>query len=539
MVNVKLFQNSNSVKAPNSGRINVYSVPKLQHSVVSSSFNFEGMRALAASNMAGIAISFKGLESEITPTLEMMNSQLRDIKPEHIDQIVSDIDCPDKEVVIEIMKSATQFGNIDSLNSINEFVQNQREEGYEFYSFDNQALGIDKIINYLTKKKAFTNKPIDFVSKQEFLQKEKGALLLDANLISYLKSEPELLKHIEDNDFRLVYPQGWESGVTAFSLSSLRNLKEKAEKLSCLAFAQIQSGDSKEQAVENVLDYDMKNQLEEIGLHDKLLVVKNEKALEGEINSNSIANNLASKKMTELELEEALPTPYGTKQAIDILQNDAKIVSMRDLGCVAEKMHEKILKEAEEQGFSEKDICYWLPYKNKSYAMIAYQYQKINDISPDQFFVGKDSLPKTKEQKMVVVLDDYSGSGQSIREVSLDFTNMQKKNNTCDKLVVAPYYVTSKSAGYTRKHFEKEGQDVILIPGKETESYFSTDKYLAARREAYYSYADLIGRKSYGFVDENIAFPYMSPDNNTQFFADKIAKHYTFNSAGVKTSGDV
>ena len=492
------------------------------------------LQSKAASNIAALAMSAKKNDSSISSALKKMNDQLIDVTSDEINKIISKIPNDDKDFVFDLMNSATQYGNLDSLNSLYKSVAKYKESGYEFYSFtDNPVNGILSNFSYFARKKAFAENPATDCVKKEIFEKNKGAFIVDSNFIERLQMDPELCDHIKNNDFKLIYPEGWNKGITAYNLTTVEDITDRAIELNDLALSFQRKGKTQKESIEEALNYDVKEKLNQLGLLSKLDIVKNERiANSKQINPEKISENLASRKMTLEELERVLPARENEKNAaLTILENDAKTVSMREFGISAKKLHLDVQQLANEKGIDKDDIFYLIPLQNKSYNVVGLQYQQINGVSEKQFIYGIKNIPDSSKKRMIVILDDYAGSGTSVKEAY-----KYLRNKCSDDIVMATHLSTDMANKILTKAF-KDDAKCSFMPGKIINSYFNTPEYAAKRRSDYYTYSDLIGKSSFGMTEENIALPYMAPDNNIKFFADSIAKHYTLNSAGVRVSG--
>ncbi len=479
------------------------------------------------------SVSFGSALSAET-VLDKMNSQLMDVSVEDIDGIIEGFPSEDKDLVLDILKRATQFGNIESMNSIYDSVIDEKSKGYGCFSFtDPRANSLIETFSYLAAKKAFSRDPADFVDQDFIGYRKKGAFLLDKTILSKLQTNRDLLVQTTRNDYKLIYPEGWDSGITAFNLTTVDDIRKRTKKLYNLTKKlQEKNGLSKEDALSEALIYDTKKALKNIGLDKKLTVIKNNNIdFSKKPTSEDIASQLSSRKFDLNGFENMIKSQRGSRDvALEILQKDARIMSMRELGLIAKKTHTQIVELAESKNVKEDEIFYLLPLINKSYNLIALQYQQVNNIPESQFVLDRDMLKNNTKAKMVVVLDDYVGSGDSLKNARYFLRQLYK-----GELVLAPCVSTKTGAKFIDL-VSKEDDKCTFMPGSIINSYFDSPEFLS--KDNKYSYYDVIGKAGWGKVQANIVFPYMAPDNNTSFFADNIASNYTFNSAGIKKSDE-
>ena len=482
-------------------------------------------------NVAKIGnVSFGSSERELQ-VLNKLNSQLMDVNPSEVQEVIGQLPSEDKELGLKVLKRATQFGNFESLNGLYRSILDKKSQGYDCFSFaTNRVNSLIENMSYLNVKKAFPSDPSTPIDYDTIFYRKKGAFLLDKNILSRLENDSDLRNHIKRNDFKLFYPEGWDSGITAFNLTTIGDIKEKTYKLVDKTKEYKMNGVSEETAVERALIAPVYEKLSELGLENKLEVLNNPDIdFSEEPCCVDIAKQLESKKMTQEEFSASLPdSDYTRGPALDILDNDGKVLSMRELGLTAQKINSEVTSFAKERGISEDNIYYVIPRINKSYGLIALQYQQINDIPEKQFRFAFNKIENADEDSLLVILDDYAGSGDSLKNDYYDL----RKNNSCN-IILAPCVATKMGLKSIKNRLAND-EKANVICGQELEAYFYSKEYNSKTMK--YPYFDLIGKGGWGNTQANIAFPYMSPDNNTKFFADCMASHYTFNSAGVKKS---
>ncbi len=484
----------------------------------------------SASIYPSLSVSFKSL-SNVDDVLNSLNSQLMDVSEADVLSIVDEYPKKDRNLVLKILQRSTQFGNMESLNGLYDFLIAKKEDGLGVFSFSTHRVNsLIENLSYLHTKKAFEKDPATYIDLDTIYYRKKGAFLLDKNILSRIENDSNLQRHIKRNNFKLYYPEGWDSGVTVFNVNTLDEMKCKTNNIYKKVKANMAQGFSQDEAISNALNYDVKNKLKSLGLEDKIEVIQNNKVdFSVEPNASDIAKNLESRKMTKEAFEKALPQgDYKRGPALDILEKDGKVVSMRELGLIAKKVHGEIMDLAEQKGISEENIYYIIPRINKSYGVIALQYQQINNIDESKFERTYDQVVRADENSLYVILDDYAGSGDSLKDAYYDL-----RRNCGANIAIVPYIATKMGLKFIKSVLDDDDK-ASVINGKVLESYFYSKEYASINMK--YPYFDLIGKGGWGQSQANIAFPYMSPDNNTSFFADSIASNYTFNSAGVKAS---
>ncbi len=246
--------------------------------------------------------------------------------------------------------------------------------------------------------------------------------------------------------------------------------------------------------------------------------------------SQSIADNLKPNSMTSeqmTELSNKFPTPEAQQAAMDILAHDSSIYSAQGLSTAVAEQHQKIVEYATSQGIKPKNIYYAIPEAGKSYGLITQQYATVNHISPDHI-LQPGQLPAeinaTGEKTMMVVLDDVAASGQSVLgDVRRTMSNFNGPK------VVSPLLSTEVA-----NQLLGQQPSFKFLPQEIKPSFLDTSDFKAMSPAKQQLYKRVMGDLGYGGKGNDIAFPYMSPDNNSQFFATQVAQHYTLNGGGRK-----
>lgn len=499
----------------------------IQDSFIKSSEKKDNLNIYA---LSAPIISFgAGLKEE--DVLNKMNAQICDITKEDIEDVLSSFDEKNRPLSSKILYQASQFGNINSLNSIYDTIMLKKMKGYHPSCLSEGSRprnGILENLSYLYRKNAFNYDPAYFQSATDILMEDKGAFVLDDNLLSVLESNKHLREHIAEHDFQLFYPTGWNKGITVFNLTSKDEIAQKLDVLLSQVKKITANGRmNEEQAITFALNYDVYKRLMAIDLEDKLVPVSNinQKNVTSPT-AEDIANQFKSNKADLEKFKRVLPKKRELrKAALEILDNDARIVSMRKMGFMAKEMHSNIIKLAQENNIAENQIYYWIPRLGKSFGMVALQYQQINNIPEDKIIASARNIYPDSDKKMLVLLDDFVGSGDSMRHLYYQLTNFK------GQIVLAPYYTTETGFNALSEAC-KDNEKTHILPGEILESYFDTEAYKNKKIKTFHK--QLIGEGGWKNTASNIVFPYMAPDNNTAFFSAQVADLYTLNGAGVK-----
>lgn len=210
---------------------------------------------------------------------------------------------------------------------------------------------------------------------------------------------------------------------------------------------------------------------------------------------------------------------YGEKYVINSMNTMFDAVTPKKLSENLQVMHEKIVKYLKEHNRDFDKVYYVVPNKNKSFALINYQYKQVNDIDKMQNYImsrnsitsdGLD-LKNMPDGSTLIILDDYLLSGQSMRNEHFPYENMALSDNTCEKkninVIFAPLF-SSKQGLYEFNEFIKNsgrgGKDCII-----------TAKVLPESKPDDNNMTCLI--RSHKFLTSSV-MPYMGPDSNAEEF---------------------
>ena len=195
--------------------------------------------------------------------------------------------------------------------------------------------------------------------------------------------------------------------------------------------------------------------------------------------------------------------------------------SPQTLDVELKKKYQAIERKVQSLGKTMDDVYYFVPDKNKSFNLITRQFAKVNNIDNDKL-IEPHSYELFEDGKVGVVLDDFSGSGES--QISLLNYNrfLRRIYPYCQEgqqchILFAPIFATEKAKDYVERYIksmEREGID-FFMPNK----VVSFDKTMQdhLQRNDIKSLKDLYGGSGYSSSATSVVFPYSIPDNNTAF----------------------
>lgn len=465
--------------------------------------------------------------SEITSAkvAEKLNSQLAYFRLSDIGKIINSFASKDKELATLSLAHMSQWGRFESLNAL---ASNLAKENRTLYSENRTCLANN--IGYLKHKCSFKDLP--FANVDDYAEiKGKGMILLDEFVLERLSKDKKLADFLKQNsDIQLCYPEGWIHGINPFNQTSKEEVGSILKRVTQQAKTLIdKKGMSANDAIGSVLNEPVVSQLEELGLKDRLKIIGGEKIDKDAVSLSDIAEQFKHRGINaeylQRRLETELPKEYR-QLMLGAINNEAQVFDSRAMSLMMQEQYKKILEIAKQKNITPENISYFVHKPNKSYGIIAQQFQATNKIHPSQFI---DNAKDLSPSNLVVILDDYAGSGASLNVAAVEAI---KHNND---IVISPIFSTNYAIDKL-KQFDCP-EDFIsanVIPFKTVENFKRSTFYQTRPQQE----RGLLDKAFVGETginsDTSIAFPHMSPDNNHTFFNEFIAPQYLLNGNGAK-----
>lgn len=466
---------------------------------------------------------------------ENYKNKLYEITPKDLENICDNIEKNSnfsKHEILNAMQLVTQFGNMDSLKvigkALNEhdigFIPNNSTDFQAYISSSsiknalNNNFGLNATLNYCFDKKELQS-----------LDGNKIGVLIDHNKINDLEklSKNEINDINQRNNLKLFILSGYENGVNFIDRTT--NLEQQT--INLLNYAQINN-----MPADVAIDNEILKRCKNIGINP--IIIKNKK----EPTISNIYNQLKPKQISKNELkatidatsintfEEANKQSECVNGLVQYLNNTLEVYTPERISINLKKLHSKINKQVKAIGKSEKDIIYIIPETGKSYDLINYQYQKINNIPKDKFITLKDetSLKKINtDNKVLVIIDDCSLSGSSLLEDEnfnyYTTASYAKHNNS--NIIFAPIFISREAKERLQNAINKRNrgtEDFIIDTNTNNKNWINGINNDINKA---------LGENTWEDSRYCIIFPYMSPDNNSEF-ASNIAVFHNINYSG-------
>ncbi len=444
------------------------------------------------------------------------HNSLNEVSIEDIKNAVTNIekttDYP-REKILATMQQATQFANLRSLDLV---IKNLKK---------NDILNVGAIMhqNYLTENMFGLNRSLNYLITQKqmgSLHGEDNAVFLDKNKIEQIKNCNDSLKELKYNNYKNIkffVLSGFEDGINF--LNRNKNLEETTREL----------------LAQKDIDEKILKETKALGIEP--IIIKNEQ----EPTIENIYNQMRPEQMSKKELNATIDATLFDRiseqnkrcdvksDVIQHLDNALMVFTPESIAKDLSEIHKNIIDFNKAQGKQKEDILYILPTEKKSYNLITHQYQLVNDIPQNRIFdfIDLNLRSKDSQNKTFVILDDNTISGESLTESLMDLykykSSLEKHNNN---IIIAPIFSTEEGINAINKYINnnnRQSKDILITNQKQHKAWNANIKDENSLNLA-------LGSTFYDFYNPYpkkpcLIFPYMAPDNNSEFAANIALLH--------------
>lgn len=459
------------------------------------------------------------------------HNSLNEVSIEDVQKAVNNIekttDYP-REKILSTMQKATQFANFRSLDLVIKSLDKNDilkvGESTHTSPITENMFGLNRTLNYLIVEK-----------NMGLMRGEDAAVFLDKNKIEQInnnKNCAEAIKHSKKHNIKFFVLSGFEDGINF--LNRTKDLEATTRKL-------LAQGD---------VDKNILEQANKLGIEP--IIIRNEQ----EPTIENIYKQMRPEQMSKEELNATIDANLyerflkpdkrcdAKSNIIQHLDNALTVYTPESISKSLKDMHKLIVDFNKSKGKSEDDIMYIIPLRKKSYNMITHQYQLVNDIPQNKIFdlINVKARIGTKElkNKTFVILDDSTISGESLetrltRLYDKNTKNLDKQNNN---IIIAPIFSTNEGKQRINSCIKKncrENKDILITEKKQ-------QKHWNDNIENHNLLDDALGDCFYDFYNPHpqkscIIFPYMAPDNNSEFAGNLALLHNVGYRITGKTEG--
>ena len=416
-------------------------------------------------------------------------------------------------------------------------------------------------------------------------------ILVDQHVLHLLEQDEALFNTLINGTYCLVVPRGWEAGANLFSLHNPTLIGQKLQAICDQVKEDEENGMSRDNAIQHALELPVRQKLIDLyKMHcgPRFKIQKDSNHLTDEktldqlmgpkrlyfFNSNRFkpVNNPSDTELLRLfkrdprlkkkhieALMKKLP-PDQRQPFLELLGQGLQAFSPRRMSIELHKLHQNILAQAEEKGIPSDQIYFYIPedprskVSLKSHTLVSNQYCVVNNIPPRQVITNYRQLPP-EGKRMLVVLDDFSGSGHSLAAVATRIQEAEalKENGSQLHVVISPNVASNKTmtllqaggpfnmprlAGKKWQSIQEEYRPqptITITPGSISPNLRTTHYYQFLPPEQKRHFDDLMGRNGYADCSTFTGFWWMSPTNNIRSeVAKEVLETLLLNKIGYR-----
>lgn len=506
-------------------------------------------------------------------------SDLGKIEPNTIDKIASHYQDIPRKVLYSLMNRLTTYSNISSIVKLRDKL-NQLNIG-DFNRFDQDYIAYTKRYRYKKRNYSKANCPEELIPKFKFFPELSSytnvvtsklkfahskllnlnfvlsyfftrydsfsakcplnpsanqAIILDERILSYLEelviNNPKKLNKLKESEnIKFIYLKNMENTYNIFEQH--QDFEELLQK-NIKKYKDIQKNYPQKETNEIFeLMFDRKSlkRAEKLGINPIIIdITETENP-----NPTTIAKNMTpiipDFETFDMVLDNSMDlityNPLNQNKLLDVLNERFIVYSPKSIGKKLQQLKIKIEKSVREVGKDTSKIFYLIPKTQKSFALINYMYQKINEIPLERYLYWDNSKydvlgPSIKNSynelenslpdgSTVVILDDIIVSGDSILSTQFKYLAKREKNNF--EMIFASLYSTDRAEGML--NLKKEEDDVT-----NNDRIISVDKQNIKVDKLLLTKIDLLKKNTH------IMLPYNAPDNNSQHFRELVQLFY-------------
>jgi hypothetical protein len=479
----------------------------------------------------------------------ILNEQLDHVLPEQIAAFVRTFDEADQPHVRRVLALASGFASLESFNAMYAAVGRHLEGGSKLYLAG--AGSVADNLAYLHSKSAFSG---DLPTTENL---ERGAIvILDEVLLGRLQNEqtgPALLQSLIDHQCVLLHPRGLTEGLRLFDPFGGSRTRDRVVDLLARARALHQGDESFDEAIHRALDQRVRQVLhgrvafEAVGpptrSPDSDMELARQLSGYAGVNAGEVGEALrANLRRVPESISDAMPLMR------ELVARLSTIHSPRTLAAAVAQHHREVMDYLSDLGVDPDNVHFYIPARGRSYGLIAMAHQQATDTPAGRYINGADEARNLGPEAVVVILDDVAGSGGSMqkairgyREEVVGLFQANPRGQFQGTAIVAPLFSTPQARSrFTTARTEwgnapmirenvQTGQ-VHFVSRREIQS-LETSPFFRSLPPALQEVARRLLGPALGYKQNALfmVFPYMSPNNNNEFFASFLAHYFILN----------
>lgn len=531
MNTISLYNNINNyqpipiVKTSTVGKIsNPHSIPTKKMGISYPAIYFTGKLGVKEPDIEPLSITSSKQLSKLYNNYkkDLMDTSLDDIQ-KSVDELTQTTEFSQKDI-LESMQVLTQFGNMRSITTIGKALDNENIGSLGYIS--KPSIFYNPKIPSSYENRFGLNGSLDYVMLQKSnypLSGEEKGILLDNNTLDKLenlkKDKSIEFKKLMTSNTKFFIVSSIEDGISFLNrkkdlTTETKELLNKAKKLNI--------------SPRNAINHEKIERAKNLGITPIIIENMNKPTVK------NIYNQLQPEQISKKELALVLDStakyyyPDSKEQRtackdnlISYLTDNLDVYTPKKISKDLKQLHAIIQRKVNSFDKSENDTIYLIPKAKKSYDLIGYQYQLINNIPKEKFITinsSKECEQLDIKNKVVVIVDDCSLSGASLLySENHSYKSLANKAKDCNaNIIFAPLLLSPEAKSKINKRIDMQnrtGKDCIVSIN---ETKFGDD----IDAQNIYLAEKALGEEGWELSNYCIIFPYMCPDNNTEFAAN-------------------
>lgn len=470
--------------------------------------------------------------------VQALNGQLHRVSASEVQAIISSFPDDRQGYARAVLARASGFASIESLNALRLALEPHLQAGGRLYTSGKGS--VSDALAYLARKKTFESVPglaPGAIGTTVDLSPD-SIVILDDVVLARLKSSPAFAQAVLDSNCVLLNPRGLVDGINMFNSPAPGAIKARVGSILDASLERMErTSTTFEAAVAVTLDARMNGVL---GAVDSRLPTR-VRSVEGVAHmprgDDEIARQLnGDAGITPDDLEQVLSSfsEHQRRLARALLVQQTEIYSSRRLAADLKEQHEHVMKLASQRGIKAEDVYFVMPEHPlpdifSSFDIVAMAHRQATGTPVHQYLCGPADLravmePDDSARKMFVILDDFAGSGMTLRDAAAEVGRVSGN----PVIVVAPLVARSMAAmGFDE--LSSIRPNVVYEPGRNLSGLYDSPFYTSLVPVEQSELKKVVGAGGWSNGATCIVFPYMAPDNNNAFFGDRIAEFFLVN----------
>lgn len=469
-----------------------------------------------------IDTTIKNLHNKIEKKLYLFNEN--DLN-NAINNIKADFPDAEEEEILVVMQKLTQFANYSSLKPI-------AKELDLLNAKKTISVGeINSCFDYFFNSKKIAQPTVNIKSNYAYFITKND--VNDRLEMSYIK---QWLKAGWLKNIRFINLEGWTDGVNLLTddkklEEKTKNILKKAKKL-----AQKEKHLTFRQAVSKVLNNQIESTMQDLGA--SVTTIKIDAPASRAVILEQMKPNYPSLDILKSTIQ-TIPEHYinnknlaktVTEKLAKYYDENLNVYSKQSIIESMRIINAKIKEYLEQNNIPEDNIYLIFPKRKnstKSFEIITKMYSDLYNIPKERILpvINTAQLNQMPPNSTFVILDDIAGSGKSMTNVA-EYVYYGKTLDKDKHVIFAPICGTDKGITYINTIIAKQGRndcDSVIYIDSNIKKSSSIKKVF---NKLYYKLDNSVyGCDGFNNNGQCIAFPYMTPDNNTTLASD-ITKYF-------------